>query len=349
MTGLYEYELGKAANVLVGEHFKLKPGESLIITGDTESDMRVIDATARAAFAAGAKPMVVLMASPLGVGRQTDLYLPVEPLRAALKHADAWVEFNKQYLLYSETWRIATSENGRLRFLGLPAMNVDVFVRLFARTDQRRLAEFLEGVAERISEARHVRITTPAGEDVSFENDPSHPVFARTGYPDTPGTFMLPGMIAWAPAFDTINGVVVFDGSIVPQIGMLSQPVWVHLQKGVIQRIEGGRQAAEWDNWLRSFNDPQMLRPAHVSFGFHPRAKLTGQIGEDERIWGATQWGFGAVAGYLAPPDGLPAASHTDAISLNSSVWLDGKPMTDRGTVVDPDLAKLAETLKRSE
>ncbi len=348
MTDLYEYELGKAADVLVREHFKLKAGESLIITGDTESDMRVIDATARAAFAAGAKPMVVLMASPLGVGRQTDLYLPVEPLRAALKQADTWVEFNRQYLLYSETWRIATSENARLRFLGLPAMNVDVFVRLFARTDQRRLAEFLETVAGRIGEARHVRITTPAGEDVSFQNDPSHPVLARTGYPDKPGTFMLPGMIAWAPAFDTINGLVVLDGSIVPQIGTLSQPVKVHLRNGVIQKIEGGVQAAEWEQWLRGFDDPQMLRPAHVSCGFHPQARLTGQIGEDERIWGATQWGFGAVAGYLAPPEGFPAASHTDAISLNSSVWLDGRPITEGGKVVDPELAKLAEPLKRS-
>ncbi len=349
MTGYYEYELGKAADLVVREHFKLKPGESFIITGDTESDMRVIDATARAAFSAGAKPMVVLTASPLGVGKQTDLSLPVEPLRAALKHADAWVEFNRQYLLYSETWRIATSENARLRFLGLPAMNVDVFVRLFARTDQRRLAEFLERVGEKIRKARQVRITTPAGEDVAFENDPAHPVLPRTGYPDKPGTFMLPGMIAWAPAFDTINGLIVLDGSIVPQIGALSQPVKVYVQKGVIQKIEGGREAAEWDAWLRSFDDPQMLRPAHACCGFHPQARLTGQIGEDERIWGGTQWGFGAVAGYLAPPDGFPAASHTDAISLNSSVWLDGKQMTDRGKVVDPDLVGLAEALKRGE
>ena len=347
MAEYYEYELGKAADVLVQEHFKLKEGESIVITGDTESDMRVIDATARAAFAAGAKPMVVITAAPLGVGKQTDLYLPVEPLRAALKHADAWVEFNKQYLLYSETWRIATTENARLRFLCLPAMNVDVFVRLFARTDQRRLAQFLETVAGMIGRAKHVRITTALGGDVSFQNDLSHPVLARTGYADKPGTFMLPGMIAWAPDFDTINGVIVLDGSIVPQIGMLSQPVSVHLEKGVIRRIEGGREATEWEMWLKSFNDPQMLRPAHVSCGFHPQARLTGQIGEDERIWGATQWGFGAVAGYLAPPNGFPAASHTDAISMNSSIWLDGNPLTDRGKVVHPDLIELAEALRR--
>jgi len=291
--------------------------------------------------------MVLRTATPLGVGRQTDLYLPVEPMRAALKHADTWVEFNKQYLLYSDSWRIATSENPKLRYLCLPAMNVDVFVRLFARVDQRQLADYLETVARVIGEAHHVRLTTSAGEDVSFENDPSHPVLPRTGYADKPGTHMLSGMVAWAPAFDTINGVVVFDGSIVPQIGVISQPVKVQLEKGAITRIEGGREAAEWEGWLRSFDDPQMLRVAHVSCGFHPGARLTGQIGEDERLWGGSQWGFGSVAAYLTPPQGTSAASHTDAISMNTSIWLDGQQVTDRGRVVHPELAKLSQTLKK--
>lgn len=349
MNDFFEYELGKASAVLIEELFKLKQGESLVITCDTESDMRVVDATARTAFAVGAKPMVLRTAAPLGVGRQTDSFLPVGPLRGALKNADCWVEFNKQYLLYSDTWQTVTSENPRLRYLCLPAMNVDVFVRLFARVDQRLLADFLGTVATTIGKARHVRLVTAAGTDVSFENAPTHPVLPRTGYADTPGTHMLAGMIAWAPAFETIDGVLVLDGSIVPQIGILGRPVKVRLRRGEIQAIEGGREADEWGSWLRGFDDPQMLRVAHVSCGFHPGARLTGQIGEDERIWGGCQWGFGAVASYLTPPRGTPAPSHTDAISLNCSIWLDGRQITDLGRVVDRDLAVLAGALKPGE
>jgi len=47
MTKLYEFELGRAADILVGELLKLRPGETLVITADTESDMRVVEATAR--------------------------------------------------------------------------------------------------------------------------------------------------------------------------------------------------------------------------------------------------------------------------------------------------------------
>ena len=64
MPQYYEYELAKAARMLVSEMFKLKPGETFVVTADTESDPRVVDATAAAAFAAGAKPLVVWNASP---------------------------------------------------------------------------------------------------------------------------------------------------------------------------------------------------------------------------------------------------------------------------------------------
>lgn len=89
MTQIYEYELAKAASILANQMFCLKPGESFVITADTQSDMRVVHATAAAAHAAGAKPMVIILASPLGVGKAADSMLPIEPLTAALSAADA--------------------------------------------------------------------------------------------------------------------------------------------------------------------------------------------------------------------------------------------------------------------
>ena len=38
---LYEFELGKAADVIVKELFKVKPGENFVITADSRSDTRI--------------------------------------------------------------------------------------------------------------------------------------------------------------------------------------------------------------------------------------------------------------------------------------------------------------------
>jgi len=341
----YEYELGKAAKILCEDLFKLKPGETFIITADTESDDRVVDATARAAFACDAKPMVIYTASPLGVGKAADPMLPLESLTAALLKADAWVEFNNQWLLYSTAYDIAMKENKKLRHLCLVGMNVDMMVRNIGRVDYPNLEKFMMLVTKKTLSAKHMRITTPAGTDLEFNNEPGRKPIMELGYADTPGSHMMAGQIGWSPNFESINGTIVFDGSLVPPIvGILKEPVRLTIKKGAIVKIEGGKEATEYEKWLKSFNHPQMLKLAHVCYGFNPGARLTGDILEDERVWGGTEWGLGNVGAILVP-GGISGPSHTDGICLNSSVWLDGVQIMDKGQLLDPELKKLAEKL----
>ena len=345
MSYYYEYELGKAAKILCEDLFKLKPGETFIITADTECEKRVIDATATAAFACDAKPMVIYTASPLGVGKAADPMLPLESLTAALLKADAWVEFNNQWLLYSTAYDIAMKENKKLRHLCLVGMNVDMMVRNIGRVDYPNLEKFMKLVTKKTLSAKHMRITTPAGTDVEFDNEPSRKVTLEDGYADTPGSHMMAGQIGWSPNFESINGIIVFDGSLVPPIvGILKEPVRLTIRKGEVVKIEGGKEATEYEKWLKSFNHPQMLKLAHVCYGFNPGARLTGDILEDERVWGGTEWGLGNVGAILVP-GGISGPSHTDGICLNSSVWLDGVQIMDKGQLLDPELKKLAEKL----
>jgi len=345
MSYYYEYELGKAAKILCEDLFKLKPGETFIITADTESDDRVVDATARAAFACDAKPMVIYTASPLGVGKAADPMLPLESLTAALLKADAWVEFNNQWLLYSTAYDIAMKENKKLRHLCLVGMNVDMMVRNIGRVDYPNLEKFMMLVTKKTLSAKHMRITTPAGTDLEFNNEPGRKPIMELGYADTPGSHMMAGQIGWSPNFESINGTIVFDGSLVPPIvGILKEPVRLTIKKGAIVKIEGGKEATEYEKWLKSFNHPQMLKLAHVCYGFNPGARLTGDILEDERVWGGTEWGLGNVGAILVP-GGISGPSHTDGICLNSSVWLDGVQIMDKGQLLDPELKKLAEKL----
>lgn len=345
---IYEYELGKASDILTRELLKLKPGETFVITADTESDAEVVDATARAAFAIGAKPMVVWLASPLEVAEAADEMLPVESLVGALKGADAWVEFNNKWMLYSTPYNIAMKENKKLRYLNLCGMNVDLMVRCIGRVNYPVLGEFMEKVHKMTTSTKHFRFTTPAGQDLEFENDPDPDRLTTLskGYADVPGSHMMAGQIAWAPKFETINGILVFDGSAVPPLGKLDSPIRMTIEKAEIVKVEGGSEAREFERWMDSFNDPQMRRLAHVSWAFNPGAKLTGDIVEDERVWGATEWGVGAV-GPIFSHSGkyIRAATHMDGICLNTSVWLDDKQFLDEGKVVDKELAKLAKEL----
>jgi len=342
----YEYELARASSILVNEMFCLKAGETFVITADTQSDLRVVHATAAAAHTAGAKPMVITLASPLGVAKAADAMLPVDALAGALLQADAWVEFNEQWLLYSTPFERAMAENKKLRYCCLVGMTVDMMVRLIGRVDNRLLSTFLHRVTEMTQNTRHMRITTPAGNDLSFELlGDERQVSCDDGLADTPGMHFLSGQISFSPDFDSIHGKLVFDGTISPPCGFLKEPVLLEVEKGRIQRISGGRQAEELRLWLESFDDPNMLRLAHGCYGFNPGARLCGNVLEDERVWGSTEWGMGYLSPVDAPPDGIMAKSHCDGICLNSSVWLDGEMILENGRVVHPELKSMADKL----
>ncbi len=345
MSYYYEFELGKAAKILCEDLFKLKPGETIIISADTESDKRVVDATARAAFACDAKPMVIYTAYPMGVGKAADKMLPVEALSAAFSETDAWVEYNNGWLLYSTPYDVATAKNPKLRYLNACGMNTDMMVRLIGRVDFPTLEEFMTHLVNLTKNAKHMRVTTPAGTDVEFDNNPDYPVNLECGRYDVPDSHMQPGQIAWSPDLETINGVIVFDGSIVPPFtDILREPVVLNITKGTIVKIEGGKEALEYENWLKSFDHPQMFKLAHISYGVHPNARLSGDIVEDERIWGATEWGIGNV-GPILIPGGISGPSHSDGICLNSSVWADGVQILDKGIFIEPKLKELAKKL----
>jgi leucyl aminopeptidase (aminopeptidase T) len=345
MPQFYEYELNKAAHILVNEMFKLKKDETFVITADTEADSRVVEATAAAAFAAEAKPMVIWTASPLGVGKAADPMLPVEAMTAVLNCADAWVEYNNEWLLYSTPYERAMKQNKKLRHLCLVGMNVDMMVRVIARVDMKALQKFQDMLIKMTKAAKHIKMTTPAGGNVEFDNDPKRPIICEVGYADTPGSHMLGGQIGWSPIFKSINGTIAFDGSVVPPVGLVKSPIRLHVKEGKIVKIEGEKDAKFFEAWLKSHNDPLMMRIAHVCYGVNPGAKLTGNIVEDERVWGCTEWGIGYVGQMLTGGEPIPAASHTDGICLNTSVWLDGRQIFDKGAVVNPELAKLAKKL----
>ena len=92
--------------------------------------------------------------------------------QGSLDGADCWIEYNTMYILYSDTYEEVAHTNKKLRFLCLPGMHVDVFIRLFANTDHEALRDLLHAVRDKIRSAKHVRLTSTAGEDIEFDNHP---------------------------------------------------------------------------------------------------------------------------------------------------------------------------------
>ncbi len=335
-------ELAKAADILVRELLCVKPGEDFLIYADTASEQRVVEATAAAGHTAGGTVTVVLYETRPEIAME-----PPRPLAAAMKNSDVICEFAKQYLIHTQTYRDALAAGAR--HLCLTGMTSDMMIRCIGQIDYSKMVELGEVLRELTHKGSEIRITTPAGTDLGFEKR-GREVTNRSGVVNKPGQWqMFGGQCGLAPLEETINGILVFDGSIWPpdDLGLLREPVILEIVKGKATEIRGGNEATIFRRWLDSFNDPNMRNIAHVCYGFNPGARLTGRSLEDERVFGVVEFGLGSQAHYYKGKAGL-AKAHTDGILLEPTVEIDGQVIERDGKYTHPKLAKLAEQLKGS-
>src|SRR4030043_457986 len=258
------WEVGDSARKLVEGVMLTKPGENVVITADTSSDMRVVQATATAAYAAGAIPTVVLYPT-----QKTAVMEPPPPVAGAIRQADVWIEYAVAYLLHTQAYKEAL-KNGA-RYICLTGMDAMMMVKTIGRVQYDKLTKLGRLLWEIVKKADKVEVYSPAGTHlVAFNQGRRTRQSGKLA--DTKGEpIMLGGQISWCPMEETINGKLVFDGALWPpaELGKLKNPVKLTVKNGVVTEVHGGAAAKVFEQWLANFKDTKMYRIAPPSPGFH--------------------------------------------------------------------------------
>ena len=333
----WRWELAKAARTLVEYVCNLREGEEVLIYADTAADRMVAEYLAEAAHAAGGSVSLVLYETRPEVDIE-----PPAPLAAAMREADLIIELAEKYIIHTRAYLEALKT---ARILCLTGMTQEMMIRCVADVDYPRMLELGDALVEVLKGGNRLEIETPGGTELRCELDETRPVEHNATRISSPGEeSFLGGQVSWYPLERTIEGTVVFDGSLWPpeELGLLKQPIKLRIEGGEIKRIEGGAEAKRLESWLKSFNDPKMFKIAHFSYGFNPGARLTGKILEDERVFGCIELGIGSQVPSFEVG---PASAHTDGIMLNPTVRLDGELIEREGEFVHPKLRRIAEAL----
>ncbi len=337
-------EVRRTAYKLLKSLMKTRENETVAITCDSESDWTFALEVEKSATKIGAKPLLIRNKAPPHVGRAAEPFLPLESLKGAVANSDVWIELNGKWLLYSSVYEEAMKRK-QTRYICLVGMNRDMAIRCIGNVDVPKVLEFQRSL-QRITKAiRSMHYTTPAGTDIRFENNPKRPILVE-GDVSGPGEYMLLGQVDWAPIEETINGTIVYDGSVNPpdELGLLKEPLKLEIRKGMITRVYGSQSAKVYERWLKSLEDRNMYVLAHVSYGCNPGAKLTGNVLEDERIWGVLEWGIGNQSETFRAKN-TRAISHSDGITLKPTLEGDGELIIKNGQYVHPQLVAAGKTL----
>ena len=331
------FETALAARKLAEDVMLVKAGENVVLSADTGTDMRAVNAVAQAVFAARAHPVIVWYEDIGGSGKE-----PPAPVAGAIRQADVWIEFAVSYIMHSDAFRAAI--NAGARYINLTGMDVHMLVSTIGRVDLKAAIEFGATLQQLIQASDQVRIDTPGGTSLTAVNG-GRPVLLRGKRAERPGeTVMLAGQVSWNPVEESIEGTLVFDGAVwpPPELGLLRERIVCEVHEGRVTKISGSAEADIFVGWLRGFGDENMYRIAHVSPGFNPGVQHpTGRIVEDERVFGGVEIGIGAKGAWLGGTL-WSAPAHTDGSMLNPSIYLDGVPIETKGRYVHPDLVRLA-------
>jgi len=126
------------------------------------------------------------------------------------------------------------------------------------------------------------------------------------------------------------NGTLVIDGSMAG-IGLVDEPVELVVEGGHLTSARGGQGMAFMELLTAHGDDGTTI--AELGVGTNEKAKLTGEVLEDEKILGTCHIAFGASAGIGGT---VQVPVHLDCVVMKPTLELDGEAIVRDGELLIP-------------
>jgi 2,5-dihydroxypyridine 5,6-dioxygenase len=340
MSGSDETRLAVAANFIVREFMGVKDGEQMLITADTASDPRAVQALLEAGKVQKARVAVLTIPQLPFQGALADPYV-AEPVGAALKSCDVWLDITFPYLAGSKVHADAMALK-RARCLQFHDLDAGGIARLFAGVDFARLFDLQEAMDAMVTGAtgKTCRVTNAAGTDVTFKI--GRPATRKIRRIDQPGTYTPPGSAVIYPEIETVRGTVVVDAAFHEYFTLLRSQITLKVNGPIQEVTGGGTDLKVMDRALKRAGGGKYGSIIHFSHGFHPAARFHGgSFIESIRSPGSNAIGLGTP--WWVPGGG---ENHPDGVVTMQSMWIDGQQIVRDGVLAPPELAKLESRLE---
>ena len=310
-------DLEPAVRTVVRRCLAVAPGEEVVVVVDPPT-RAIGDGLRDEAAAAGGDAVLMVMDE-----RAIDGTEPPASVAAALAACDVFIAPTSRSLSHTTARKQATDRGAR--GATMPGVTEDMLARVMA-VDFDAMTARSKAVAAVLENGTRAHVTCPRGTDLRLALD------GRAGISDdgeltARGAFgNLPcgeGFIA--PAFG--EGMIV--ASCLASLGLSEEPATLTVVDGRIVAANGGLGPQFIELLLAHGELGTNL--AELGVGTNDRARLTGNVLEDEKILGTVHVAFGASAG-IGGTVSVPI--HLDVVVLDARLEVDGRQVLDAGRYV---------------
>jgi leucyl aminopeptidase (aminopeptidase T) len=242
----------------------------------------------------------------------------------AMKNADIVVCPTRFSLTHTAARKAACGRGARVATM--PDITEDMFGAGAITADYREVAVLSDRIADILSRGERVRIEKD-GRVLEMS------LAGRNGISSS-GLYHLPGSSGnlptgeayIAPLEGTAEGSIVIDGSLAG-LGVVSGPLEVRIEKGLAVGFSGPDAG-----WLEAkLPSPEARNVGELGIGTNEKARLIGNLLEDEKVYGTIHVAFGTNATFGGT---VSAGVHIDGIVLGATLTVDGRVVVAGGKVV---------------
>ena len=309
--------LSKTAKMIVEVCAEVKPGENVCIATDTNK-LAIAEALASACSAVGAETVVCIMTP-----RQMHGNEPPPVMAAAVRAANVIITPTTYSWAHTDA-RMATIAAGA-RMVGLRGITEDSFLSGAMNVDYRQVFEETKVVAELLTKASKIRMTSSAGTDITMS------VAGRTAaclggkiIPPRMSLALPSGEGAIGPVEGSAEGILVVDHS-GDGVGLLSEPLKLTVRKGQVVEVEGGKEAVRLRELMNTEGGTNI---AEFAIGTNPKSRMQGNLKEDKVKRGCVHV---AVGDNHTLGGSVESKIHLDMVILYPNIWLDDEAILVNG------------------
>jgi len=315
-------ELRRAAMIAVRDCLATKPGETVLVLTDVNK-RKIGYALWEAAKELDTEAMIIEMLPRKSNGEE-----PPPPIAELMGLVNVCLCPTTKSVTHTNARRAASARG--VRIATLPGITEDTMVRCL-NADYNRVAELSRKLADILTEAKVIHVTTPKGTDITL------PIEGRAAKSDT-GLFHSPGDYGNLPAGEAFlaplegqsNGVAVIDGAIAGLGKLQKTEIKIVVKDGYAEEITGGKEAEQLVQLLDQHG--RLARNvAEFGIGTNYKAKLTGLILEDEKVMGTIHIAFGDN---VSMGGTVRVASHLDGLIKTPNVEVDGRMIMKDGRIL---------------
>ncbi|MFA5647819.1 MAG: aminopeptidase [Bacteroidales bacterium] len=314
-------ELRNSSIIALRDCMGLKPNETLLIVTD-EVKSEIGQALHEVGKTLCKESMLVEIKS-----REINGQEPPEAVAQLMKMVDVVVCPTVKSLTHTDARRNAVKEGVRVGTM--PGITIDAMARCLS-ADYDKIISLTDFIAEKMEGISTIRVVTEKGTDVTMPVKDRMVIRSKGVLREKGESGNLPsGEVYLAPWEDKTNGKLVIDGSMA-SVGMIKTPIVIDIVDGYAKTITGGEEAQRLTEILDK-SGPDARAVAEFGIGTNYKAKLTGLILEDEKVFGTIHIAFG---NNLTMGGRISVSSHLDGLVTEPDVYFDDELIMKKGKML---------------